>query len=599
MNPLQFLPFTLLPLALALLPHGDWANLLFLLSLVTGSSVYFCPTLSFLTKASFISIALLYLATVIRLSPSKEILWPALAIPPLLAPLLFFSPFLPMGGVVLSLILILALDNLSANTQNLVDRALLLFIAAIPTFLIIFLYLPLAFYNTLAPQKLKLVFIFWAVLLEGVNLLSLISLAKGDIFKVRVKPSADLTLKSLAFIALSIYVLVIIVLEVHIRQNLMIRLAQFSTVMGVVIAAMAFSWKKGLLRELRSYLLLHLYRERADFYRLIAYLHYHYSSSYQPWTHVLAEFLERTLDFSHLASLKVTVAHGDRVIFSLQRGSSTRHRIKKDLTLLPHSTLSTEAFFNETPDVLDKETVDILSNLIGSFVAMVLAHERQSTEEKFQLMAKLHSFIAHDLKNLSQTVKLYQENLDLLLQGSSENVRGNFKELLAVVDKKTAKAIQTLTSAIPRPPKAQPFNLSDTLKELVHTLPFKDKIHMEIPGIILVSDKGMVTKIIENLLINAYQKDPENIKIHLRAYPIKDQVILEVADNGHPIPEEIRDRIFEPFFTTKPQGLGLGLYTVKEYTQALGGEITHSHTSRETIFQVTLPRDITTSRGRV
>jgi PAS domain S-box-containing protein len=99
-----------------------------------------------------------------------------------------------------------------------------------------------------------------------------------------------------------------------------------------------------------------------------------------------------------------------------------------------------------------------------------------------------------------------------------------------------------------------------------------------------------------NLLVNAVQALPDDrpdneIRVTLCANATG-AVVVEVADNGPGIPDDIRARIFDPFFTTKSVGigLGLGLSICHGIVTAHGGTITVESTlGAGSTFRVILP----------
>jgi signal transduction histidine kinase len=79
-----------------------------------------------------------------------------------------------------------------------------------------------------------------------------------------------------------------------------------------------------------------------------------------------------------------------------------------------------------------------------------------------------------------------------------------------------------------------------------------------------------------------------------------DHVVVEVQNQGAPIPPELKAKIFNPFRrgsrdsrTARTAGLGLGLYISREIVVAHGGELdVRSSTAEGTTFRVRLPRTI-------
>ncbi|MCL6257645.1 ATP-binding protein [Aquiflexum sp. TKW24L] len=71
----------------------------------------------------------------------------------------------------------------------------------------------------------------------------------------------------------------------------------------------------------------------------------------------------------------------------------------------------------------------------------------------------------------------------------------------------------------------------------------------------------------------------------------KDIILIEVADNGPGIPDDIKDKILQPFFTTKKgtEGTGLGLSITHDIVKAHGGSLSIESNPNGTIFTISIP----------
>jgi len=78
----------------------------------------------------------------------------------------------------------------------------------------------------------------------------------------------------------------------------------------------------------------------------------------------------------------------------------------------------------------------------------------------------------------------------------------------------------------------------------------------------VTADPELIEQVLINLLINAIHAvaDKEDARIGMQAGINKQgRIMIEVADNGIGMSEEVREKIFIPFFSTKRDGSGIGL----------------------------------------
>src|ERR1700685_1902592 len=136
-------------------------------------------------------------------------------------------------------------------------------------------------------------------------------------------------------------------------------------------------------------------------------------------------------------------------------------------------------------------------------------------------------------------------------------------------------------------------SLETTLTILNHKLKRGVTVQRDYQPIpLLVNSFGSeLNQIWTNIIDNAIDAMHGKGELRVRTYKDDDSVVIEIADNGPGIPEEVLPHIFEPFFTTKGvgEGTGLGLDTVQRIVKKHRGNIQVNSKPGDTRFQIWLP----------
>ncbi len=239
--------------------------------------------------------------------------------------------------------------------------------------------------------------------------------------------------------------------------------------------------------------------------------------------------------------------------------------------------------------------------------------EDYAQDQKLRGIGELASKVAHDFNNYLQVVLGHCERLMLKhpagdpayqelvqIRENAQRAANTTKQLLAFSRKQTLKReVLSITEV-----------LRDFSRFLTRAIGEKVRLDLvngrALPPIKV--DKYQLETAIMNLAVNARDAmAPAGGKLTIRTQRIPaeeipdlklaalddvDHVLIEVADTGPGVPEDIAAKIFDPFFTTKDsgKGTGLGLSTVYGVIRQMGGAIVlHSEPGQGAAFRIYLP----------
>lgn len=248
------------------------------------------------------------------------------------------------------------------------------------------------------------------------------------------------------------------------------------------------------------------------------------------------------------------------------------------------------------PEKLTYEDFDLMK-VLGRQAVLSLRNYQLAEEladaREMAAVAKVSSFVIHDLKNLAYTFSLMMENAGEHIAEPEfqrdlvRSIQGTVGKMNALIGK--LKALPEKTEL-----KREPVDLARLSREvLVEVQVLRKAISFEADyaGAEASGDAQEIRKVVLNLLLNACDAVGEKGNVRLKTGRRDGEVLASVEDNGHGMSEAfMQGQLFRPFRTTKEKGLGIGLYQCKQIAEALGGRIeVQSREGKGTVFTLVLP----------
>jgi signal transduction histidine kinase len=246
--------------------------------------------------------------------------------------------------------------------------------------------------------------------------------------------------------------------------------------------------------------------------------------------------------------------------------------------------------------------------VIEDITEKVILEKYVILSEKLVAKGEMAASIGHELNNyltiISNNAELAQINID---RNDAERAKNNSRQVVDNIAK-----MKRFTDGLMDFSKMETEMVSYDIRHLVENLLFSLKSQRKFKGVAIdftaanvpdiPIDVGQIQQVLLNLMNNAMDAMGEStephIKIDCRFDAEQDRMVIDVADNGHGMSEEIRQKIFQPHFTTKANGHGLGLANSRKIILNHGGDIlVDSAEGRGTTFTIFLPRKANASKS--
>lgn len=211
--------------------------------------------------------------------------------------------------------------------------------------------------------------------------------------------------------------------------------------------------------------------------------------------------------------------------------------------------------------------------------------EEQALEaERLAYVGTLASGLAHEIRNPLNSLSL---NMQMLEEEARETgISSSQLRLLSLTRSELARleslATDFLSYARPRPLEREDLAAVEVLDKVRQVLAAEAEaqgaaltVEDASQGARIAVDPAQMSQLLLNLAKNALAAVDacDAPLVAMRSLRRDQQVILEVKDNGHGIPEDEQQKIFDLFYSTRKGGTGLGLAVVQRIAEIHDGTL--------------------------
>jgi signal transduction histidine kinase len=226
---------------------------------------------------------------------------------------------------------------------------------------------------------------------------------------------------------------------------------------------------------------------------------------------------------------------------------------------------------------------------------------RLAHASRVNALGEMASGLAHELTQpLTAILAQVQAGRRMLGQGDAAALMPVLDDTVAQARRASSILERFRNWSRPQPTSAAAFDLREALSNVQALLAPQAANHgvrleFDIPKepVLVLANSVEMEQVVFNLVRNAIEATGDKGgagRVAIRLRQGKDQTVLEVADNGPGIAEELRSRLFTPFTTTRVDGTGLGLALSQRLVDRAGGDIALIDGGPGATFRVVLPR---------